>query len=52
MRLIKILINNLIVLNKYIKAKDSEQVYNIGDKVRHVSNLSIYEKQGMSKWSK
>ena len=35
-----------------MKAKETEQVFNIGDKVRHMINLSIFEKQGTSKWAK
>ena len=43
---------NLIMLKKYMKAQADEQVFNIGDKVRHMINLSIFEKQGQSKWAK
>ena len=42
---------NMIMMKKYMKAKDNEQVFNISDKVRHMINLSIFEKQGQSKWS-
>ena len=43
-------INN-IMIKKYSKAKQNETIFNIGDKVRHMINLSIFEKQGQSKWS-
>ena len=39
-------------MKKYMKAKDNEQVFNISDKVRHLIRLSIFEKQGTSKWAK
>ena len=42
---------NDIMLKKYLTSKEHETVFNIGDKVRHIINLSIFEKQGKAKWS-
>ena len=42
---------NIIMMHKYKLAKENETVFNIDDKVRHLLNLSIFEKQGQSKWS-
>ena len=39
------------MVKKFSKAKEDEVIFNIGDKVRHMVNLSIFEKQGQSKWS-
>ena len=43
---------NRIMLNKYNQAKTREPVFNIGDRVRNMLTLSIFDKQGKSKWSK
>ena len=43
-------INDMMVM-KYMKAKEKERIYNIGDKVRYLENLTIFQKQGLSKWS-
>ena len=32
-----------------MKAKNSEQTFNVNDKIRHMVNLSIFEKQAQSK---
>ena len=40
------------MMKKYMKAKNSEQTFNVNDKVRHMINSSIFEKQGQSKWAK
>ena len=42
----------IIMAKKYVQAKENEQVFNIGDNVRHMINLSIFEKQGTSRWEK
>ena len=42
---------NTIMMRKYKLAKDNETVFNINDNVRHLVNLSIFEKRGQSKWS-
>ena len=42
---------NEIMLMKYMLAKAKEKVFNIGDKVRYLENLTIFQKQGLSKWS-
>ena len=42
---------NDIMAKKYIKAKEQETVFKIGDKVRHLTLLNIFEKQGKPKWS-
>lgn len=41
----------MIMSEKYQKAKSQETTFKINDKVRHSMNLSIFEKQGQSKWS-
>ena len=43
-------INN-IMMHKYKVAQENETVFNVNDKVRHLINLSIFEKQGQAKWS-
>lgn len=42
---------NELMLQKYMRAKQNETIFNIGDTVRHLTQLSIFEKQGKSKWS-
>lgn len=42
---------NSIMMHKYKLAKENEEIFNINDKVRHLINLSIFEKQGQAKWS-
>ena len=44
-------INNMY-LDKYMKAKNNETIYNIGDKVRHLLNRNLFEKKSLAKWSK
>lgn len=41
----------IIMAKKYMKAKEQEAAYNVGDSVRHLEKLSIFQKQGLSKWS-
>ena len=38
--------------DKYMKAKNNETIYNIGDKVRHLLNRDVFQKKSLSKWSK
>ena len=38
--------------DKYMKAKNNETKYNIGDKVRHLLNRDVFQKKSLSKWSK
>ena len=42
---------NEIMLKKYFMAQKQEKTFNIGDKVRHLILLNIFEKQGKPKWS-
>ena len=44
-------INEMNML-KYMKAKQEESTFDIGDKVRYIINLSSFEKKSLPKWSK
>ena len=39
-------------MNKYVKAKEDETVFEIGDHVRCLINRKAFEKRSLAKWSK
>ena len=42
---------NDIFLKKYMKAKEEEVIFNIGDNVRYILNFKQFEKHTLPKWS-
>ena len=40
-----------IFMKKYMKAKEEEIIFNIGDNVRYILNFKLFEKHTLPKWS-